>query len=575
MTTEGRSAPPPQAEPVPSPARWRTGSWSRPGRRRLLVDLLLLAAWTVAFWGRWVLRDFGDLRLSNSGDSESFEYYLVWNLHALLHGENPFSTPHLYAPDGLDLSNAISIPSVSLLVAPVTALFGGTAAYNTAFLLSVFSAGTAVFLLARELFHTRWGALLAGAVTIVSPYFTGHALGHLNLMWVFGLPLLAYLVARTVRGRLRRRWLVLVTGATVAFTIGASTELFVTESVFAVVALVVAGVVATPDLRRRLLLSLPWLAGGGVLGLLLAGPVVIAGLRAGIPETVANPPSAYPTDLTNVVAPTRTTLIGDSFFAGLRASWLGNDAENTGYVPVVLLLLTLVTLVVARTRATVGLVLFAGVAFLCSLGPVLTIAGQQTVPLPWTWATSLPGLDHALPSRFSAFVFMALSVLIAQAWVTRGVPRWAVGATAAVSVVLLLPNLSEWSFPVDVSDPPFVTSGALAERIEDGDNVLVLPAGQWGPGMRWVTELDFRFDLPTGNGGGAELPPALHEPLPVALFVQDLTYDYESKLLPYLEEVDVELVVVDAAHPEWKAVMDRVLPGAAEATGGVWVYEVP
>jgi len=127
---------------------------------------------------------------------------------------------------------------------------------------------------------------------------------------------------------------------------------------------------------------------------------------------------------------------------------------------------------------------------------------------------------------------MALSLLLAQAWVIRGVPRGTVGATTVASVVLLLPNLAVSSFPVDVSDPPFATTGALAERIEDGDNVLVLPAGQWGPGMRWVTELDFRFDLPTGNGGGAKLPPALHEPLPVAMFVQDLTHAYESELLP-------------------------------------------
>jgi len=37
----------------------------------------------------------------------------------------------------------------------------------------------------------------------------------------------------------------------------------------------------------------------------------------------------------------------------------------------------------------------------------------------------------------------------------------------------------------------------------------------------------------------------------------------------------VELVIVDGAHPEWKAVMDRVLPGVGENESGVWTYDVP
>jgi hypothetical protein len=529
----------------------------------------------VGVWGWPVLRDYGNLRLSTPGDAESFEYYLAWNVHALTHGMDPFFTPNLYAPDGLDLGNAISIPSVSLLVAPVTALFGGTAGYNTAFLLSIFFCALAVYLLAKELFGSVGGATLAGALTAVSPYVAGHALGHLNLMWVFGLPFLAYLVARSVRGRLRRRWLVVLVALTVAFTIGASTELFVTESVFACLALVVAVAAARAELRRRLVSTVPWLALGGVVGVLLASPVILAALRTGIPDTVANPPAAYPTDLTNLVAPTTVTLLGDSFFAGLRSGWLGNGSENTGYIPITLMLLVGATVVVCRSRMTAGLTAFAGIALLFSFGPVLTIAGWQTVPLPWTWAASLPGLNHALPSRFSAFVFMAVALLVAHAWAVRALPRWLVGAAATASCVLLLPHMSGWGMPVDASDPPFVSSGALAEQVREGENVLVLPVGQWGPGMRWVAELGFSFDMPTGNGGGAALPPALREPLGVALYVQDMGYDYRNQLLPYLHQVGVDLVIVDGDHPEWKTVMDEILPGAAEAEGGVWVYRVP
>jgi hypothetical protein len=195
--------------------------------------------------------------------------------------------------------------------------------------------------------------------------------------------------------------------------------------------------------------------------------------------------------------------------------------------------------------------------------------------MPWSLAAALPGLDHALPARFSAFVFMAVTLLVAEAWAARVPPRWLVGVAALVSSVLLLPNLSMMTFPVDASIPGFVTSGDLENELDEGENVLILPAGQWGPGMRWMDELDFGFRMPTGNGGGAKEPPAVREPLGAALFRQDLAYPYDKELLPYLEDVDVDTVIVDSRHPEWKAVMDRVFPGAAEAEDGAWLYRVP
>lgn len=551
--------------------------WTRrvTNRSSHLWPALTLAIWTVSVWARPALRDFVHLRLSNPGDSESFAFYLSWNVHALTHGLDPFFTHNLYAPEGLDLGNAISVPSVSLLVSPVTAAFGGTAGYNTALLLAIFFGGIAVYLLARELFGTIAGATIAGALTVVSPYFAGHALSHLNLMWVFGLPFLAYLVVRTVGGRLRRRWLVVLTAVTVAFTVGASTELLVTQCVFALVALGMAIAFATPSVRARVLATVPYLGIGAVLGVAIASPVILAALRSGVPSAVANDPTLYSTDLTNLVAPTQVTLIGDTFFALLRERWLANASENTAYLPITLIVLVAMALAVRRRRPASVIAGFALVVLICSFGPLLNIAGVHTVTMPWAITRHIPGLAHALPDRFSAFVFMALALLVADVWATRALPRWFVGAMAAATCVLLLPNLNQMLFPVDASIPEFVSDGGLAREITPGENVLVLPAGQWGPGMRWMDELDFSFEMPIGNGGGAAPPAALKEPIARALFDRDLTFDYDSTLLSYLENRHVGLVVVDAGSPQWKTVMDRVLPTAAQGEDGLWLYDVP
>lgn len=533
---------------------------------------LLIAGVTVAVWARPVLPGFGHLRLSNPGDSNSFEFYLAWNLHALAHGKNPFFTNALYAPDGLDLGNAISIPAVSLLVAPITATFGPTAAYNVAFLTAVFAAAFAVFLLGREITGSAAGGMIAGLLVVVSPYQAGHALGHLNMMWVAGLPLATYLVLRFIRGKLRGPGLAVSVGLIIAFTIGASTELFVTQCVFAAFALLIA--LAVSETRKHVLRSVPWLMAGGVLGVVLGLPVILAALDAGVPGAPANPPWMYSTDLTNIFAPSDVTLVGDSFFSAVRMTWLGNSAENTSYIPVPLLALAVAALSFAKGRWTAGLAVFAAIAVVLSFGPYLHIAGKRTIHMPWGLTSELPGLDHALPVRFSAFTFMALALLTAVLW--RSATRWRLPiAIAAVSgFVLALPDVNHLGMPVDTRLPAYVSSGELRHDVHAGENILVLPPGQWGPGMRWVSEADFKFVTPTGNGGGAKAPVALHDPTGSALFFQDFDYPWADQLPGYLRRLGVHTVVVDAAATQWLGVAENTFPGQGTLKGGVWVYTI-
>lgn len=541
-------------------------------KRSHLWPLLVIVALILIVWARPVLGDFAHLRLSNSGDSESFTFSLAWNVHALTTFQNPFFTPNLYAPSGLDLGNAITVPSVSVLVAPVTLLFGSTAGFNTAFLLAIFLGSWSVYLLARALFGSVIGAGIAGALMVVNPYFVGHALGHLNMLWIFGLPLIAYLVVKAVQGRLRGWWLLALTAVIIAFTAGASTELVVTQVVFGILALVVALVFAQKELRLRLLRATAWVAGGGLAGAVLALPIIIAALVSGVPSAPANPPSLYSSDLTNTVAPTELVRFGHSFFAGLTQGWLGNNAENTAYLGIPLLLFLAVLATQLRGRLALGIATFGGLAFVASLGPILAIAGKQTIPLPWAIAELVPGLDHALPGRFSTFVFVAVLLLIAYAWTRVRLPRVVTGIVVLLTFLLMVPNLGKLSFPTLAQDPPFVTSGRLARTITAGDNVLVLPAGQWGPGMRWMSETGFEFDMPTGNGGGAIKPKALDDPVGAALWERKFDFDYRDALPAWLKRNGVDLIIVPTTEPGWNTVVEESLGRSVRPTGGVWVY---
>jgi hypothetical protein len=559
---------------------------SRLATLRQSPGLLDAAAWlwltllTVLVWARPVLAGFGHLRLSNPGDSNAFEFYIAWNLHAFLHAKDPFFTSVMYAPSGLDLGNAISIPGPSLLVAPITLLFGPTAAYNVAFLLPILLAGGAVYLLARELGADRAGATAAGSLMTLSPYFAGHALGHMNLMWVFGLPTVAWLVARHVRGRLRLRWMSVGVALTLALALASSAELFVTQALFGVIGWLVALVFGGPEHRRALLRGGVGVVLGGIGGLVLGLPVIYASLRSGVPEAAANPTANFPADLTNLFAPTELMTFGSRTFADLRSHWLGNNAENTAYLTPPLILLVVAAVWVGRgSRRLAGLLAFGAIALMFSFGPYLTVDGVRTVSLPWRIATRLPVIEHALPVRFSAFVWMAVALLVAVLWTGRHVPRSATALLTLSAAALLIPNPDAMAMPVDTSVPAYFKSGEWKQDIDRGENVLVLAPGEVGPGLRWSAATGFAFNTPTGNGGGASLPPALKDPTAAALFWQQFNpqegYDWSRHLPRYLDKLGIRHVLVDPADQYWVRVMSELYPGLGRQKQGVLVYALP
>lgn len=569
----------------PAPRSWmslagrlgipRLGHLSSRSLVRSLGPAFGLALIVMGVWGRLVLTRYTSARLSNPGDSVSFEYYLGWNVHALLHAENPFFTPNMYAPTGLDLGNAISVPAVSVLLAPVTLLAGTTAAYNTGVLLAIFLASLSTYLLARELSGSTAGAFVGGALMVVNPYFTGHALSHFNLLWIFGFPLVAYLVVLHTRRRLGSALFVVLVGLTVAFTFGASTELAVTEVVFGAIAAVVVGIFAQGSVQRRALVrSAAWTVGGGVLGVVLASPVIIASLHSGVPTVPANPPALYSSDLLNMVAPTRMFLFGGSTTGPWTNDWLGNDAENTAYLPITLTVIVCVLMAARRTRLTLGLALFAMLSLLCSLGPALVVDGTPHGELPWAITAKFPGLDHALPGRFSTYAFLALCLVTAAAWPKIRARAVALTVALGLSFSLLLPDFGFANMPVHTVDRTFITSGDYRQVIRPDQVVLVLPGGQGGPGLQWVTDSDFYFRVPTGNGGGATAPPDLGTPVGRALFAQDTSFDYGHRLTRWAQSHGVRVVLVETTETYWTSVAETAFGPADTVVDNVQVWQL-
>ena len=128
----------------------------------------------------------------------------AWWLHAIEHLQDPLVTHLVWAPTGVNLVWANTVPAISVVFAPLTALVGPVASYDVAaVLLPALSAFTA-FLLCRHLTGRFWPSLFGGYLFGFSSYELGHVLGQPQLTAVFVVPLVALVCVRALEGERRR-----------------------------------------------------------------------------------------------------------------------------------------------------------------------------------------------------------------------------------------------------------------------------------------------------------------------------------------------------------------------------------
>lgn len=159
-----------------------------------------------------------------NGPGQVDSYLGIWNVwwtaHALSSGQNPFVTPLLFHPQGLDLFwQTLSLPQ-GLLALPVTLTAGPLPAYNLLILLSFILGGYFAFLFIRYALRdgadpqrTYLVALVGGAVYALAPFHMQKVLdAQLEVASVQWLPLWA-LATLVLLERQRWYW-VLLSGAT-------------------------------------------------------------------------------------------------------------------------------------------------------------------------------------------------------------------------------------------------------------------------------------------------------------------------------------------------------------------------
>jgi hypothetical protein len=474
---------------------------------RGISALAIYFALAALFFGRGLNERWRTAYIGKGGDPPQLMWLMAWWPHALARGLNPLFTDAIWAPHGLNLAWATSMPLASLIAAPAIAIAGPVAVYNLLCLLALALAAWTAFVLCRYLTGAYCASLVGGYIFGFSAYMLGQTLAHLDLLLVFPIPLFTLLLIRGFRADISWRALVAGLALVLAAQFLMFIELFATMTLFVGIVLIVVLMAGSSAEKTRAVNLLPTVALGYAIALAALSPLFYYMVALGYEPGAQHPPLLYSTDLLNLLIPTSTMELGRA--AALHAitqHFLGLIFEAGGYIGLPLML---VAAAFARRNWSEGwaraLVLVLIVAVVLSLGPFLVVGGRPIIPLPGLAVGALPLIGKALPVRLTLYAFLALAIITAL-WLSSGsTPRWVRVAAALAVGVSMLPNLSAgfWTSLIDV--PAFFREALYAKYLSPGDTVVALPYGINGDSMMWQLQSRWYFRMAGGYAGNPPL----------------------------------------------------------------------
>jgi hypothetical protein len=514
-------------------------------------------------------------------DVYAFAWFLAWWPYALTHHLNPIVPRILWAPTGISLARATSVPAPALAAWPITRLFGPVVAYDILMLSAPALAAWSAFVLCRLLTRRFWPSLLGGYLFGFSTYELAHMTGHLNLALVFLLPLAPWLVLKFIGGALgSKAFMALLTGLLVLqFLI--SPEVFATMTLFGAVALLLGAAAAHASTRRRLAHAAGRIAVAYGVALFVLTPLIAAFIHSGWHRVNPGALSLYSADLANLVIPTRLTLVGGSLSSPVAGHFIGNAAETDAYLGLPLVVMALLFVFSAR-RSRPGRILIGtlGAFVVASLGPVLLIAGKPTASLPWRAVLPAPIIGYAQPARFVVYVFLVLAVM-AAIWLAsartgrRAAVRWSL---AGLCVVSLLPNVAASYWRGQVQEPVFFADGLYRRYLAPDETILILPVTRRGAAsVLWQANADMYFRLADGYVGCQVPAAAKRWPIVQTLFDDRLIPNAPRQWAAFLAAHRIQAVIVAGDQQSLALAQSLFEPlgVTARILGGVALYRTP
>ncbi|MEP7023351.1 MAG: hypothetical protein ABJB47_05960 [Actinomycetota bacterium] len=485
-----------------APPAHRRGPLFAVGRQaRNLLALALYTGLSLELFGHWILAKMSDLILSaQPQDGSLFVWAFRWWTFASTHNLGEFYSKWNWAPSGVNLTWATTIPGPAFVLSWLTNGHGPFFAYNVAELAAPALGSWTAYLLCRRITGSFFPALLGGFFFGFSPSVIDEfGQGHPSLTLVFLVPVAAYLVVALLQGTLPPLVFMALLGVVLATQIYIGTEVYAMMTLVGGLAAITGYAFSPAGRRKRLLRALLPTAGAYVLSAVLAYPLLTAAFTGPrINKAIRFSTIQYGvqggSDFLRYFTPGKFTL----FWSGFGRQW-GDNPWYLGIPLVVVIILFTVT--ERRRRTTWPLLVAIFAALLISLGSTFSVFGLKI--LPWQLFALLPTLNIAQPGRVITYIFLLIAVLVAM-WLAQAKRSWLASLRWLLVLgagVMILPNFPSEIWTTSVPAPSFFTTGAYRHYIPPGQTVWIVeshPDRQ----LIWQAQADFYFRLPGGFFGG-------------------------------------------------------------------------
>ncbi len=219
--------------------------------------IFIYFALSIIFWG--IPQGFNFINNINiSGDPAFYLWCLKWWHYAISHGLNPFITKTFWAPFAQNLAGTTSLPSIAILMWPVTKIFGPVFSYNIITLISLTLAPYGIYLINREIGLKTISSFVGSLFFFFSTYILAEMLGHLTLYTSFIVVFLVYLYILRFKNSFSRLKYIVLFSLLFAFQFGISNEIYATFAVFSFFAWLVAFILFFKNENTRKKLFYLW-----------------------------------------------------------------------------------------------------------------------------------------------------------------------------------------------------------------------------------------------------------------------------------------------------------------------------
>jgi len=545
-------------------------------RLQSCAALVLYLALTALLLDRRLIGHPGDY-VGRETDPGQTMWFFNWWRFSLAHGLNPFITDFVWAPLGINLAWTTFVPIPAWISIPLQITVGEPATYNIMVTFAVALAAFSAFLLCRRVTGVFWPSVLGGYIFGFSPHMLGEVLGHLVVISVFPVPLIALITLKRLNAELSAARFAAMLAMLLVAQFLCSVDLFATATVVGGFSLLLALALFNGETRVRLRRLIIPIASGYLISTAILSPYYYYLLALGHPAGPIWPPSNFCADLIGFLVPRQTIWWGSADFAtAIARRFAGTIMENGDYLGVVLIVF--VEMFRRRFWPTPAgrflTILFLAI-IVAAIGPILHIAGVQGFPMPWAIFQHLPLIENILPVRFMMYAFLVVAVMAAMWFATSAARPLTKCAAAAVILVSIAPNphASFWVSSLDI--PAFFTDGSYAKELSPGEIILPLPWAQKGNSMYWQLNSGMYFRM---AGGWTGISPFEFRRMPV------VNYFYGSIDLPeagdqlkaYIARFGVQAVIADPKEPNFDS-FKRTLASlgvAALNEKGVWIYKI-